>query len=118
MYYFFRNISNKVFPILRSNPCLEVGIPVSLAIFCLIFVMPNALFQENDTPGIFVSITLVHILFVSCNKCIYLGNNFLNFSIVPIGILILFKFLHQKNTLLPIDVTEFGIEIHFKLSHL
>lgn len=41
-------------PILRSKPCFVIGIPVVLAIFCLIFVIPTALFIEKESPGIFV----------------------------------------------------------------
>jgi len=41
-----------VFPILRSNPDFEVGIPVSRAMLRFTFVMPNALFHEKDSPGI------------------------------------------------------------------
>ena len=41
-------------PILRSRPALVSGMPVSRAIFCFAWVIPNALFQENATPGIFI----------------------------------------------------------------
>ena len=50
--YFPLSSFNIASPIFRSNPCLEVGIPVSRAICCLIFVMPNTRFHENVTPGI------------------------------------------------------------------
>ena len=48
-----------VLPIFLSKPALLVGMPVSRANFCFIFVMPNALFNENDTPGIFIEIWLI-----------------------------------------------------------
>ena len=41
-------------PIFLSRPALLVGMPVSRANFCFIWVIPNALFNENDTPGIFM----------------------------------------------------------------
>ena len=44
------------FPIFLSRPALLVGMPVSRANFCFIWVIPNALFNENDTPGIFMEI--------------------------------------------------------------
>lgn len=42
------------FPIFFSNPDFVVGIPVSFAIRCFTFVMPNARFHEKDTPGILI----------------------------------------------------------------
>ena len=45
-----------VLPILRSRPCLVMGMPVARAIFCLAPVMPIARFQENERPGIFMVI--------------------------------------------------------------
>lgn len=81
------------------------------------FVTPNIHFSKALHRG-YLFLYTIQFLFVSCNKCIYLGNNLLNLSRVPVGILILIKLLHQKNTLLPIDVTEAGIEMRFKLSHL
>ena len=47
------------FPIFRSRPALLVGMPVSRANFCFIWVIPNALFKENDTPGIFIEIVFL-----------------------------------------------------------
>ena len=46
---------------LSSRPVLLVGIPVSRANFCFIFVMPNARLSENDTPGIsdFLAILII-----------------------------------------------------------
>lgn len=41
-------------PILRSNPCLVVGMPVFLAIFCFTALTPTALLSEKDKPGIFI----------------------------------------------------------------
>ena|GEM_PF-1995504 len=48
-------------PILRSNPCLLMEIPVSRDIFCFAWVMPRARFHENESPGIedFLLMTLV-----------------------------------------------------------
>ena len=47
---------NKAFnirlPNFRSIPAFDVGIPVCLANCCLACVTPNALFQENESPGI------------------------------------------------------------------
>ena len=40
-----------ILPIFRSTPASDVGIPVSLAIFCLACVIPNALFHEKERPG-------------------------------------------------------------------
>ena len=51
-------------PILRSNPCLVVGMPVFLATLVLKPLMPIARFNENDNPGIFIS------LFVESNKVV------------------------------------------------
>lgn len=42
------------FPIFLSSPAFDVGIPVCLANCCLAWVIPSALFQENDNPGIFM----------------------------------------------------------------
>lgn len=42
------------FPILRSRPAREVGMPVSRENCCLACVTPRALFQEKDNPGIFI----------------------------------------------------------------
>ena len=41
-------------PILRSKPCLVVGIPTLRAILVFKPLMPNALLRENDNPGIFI----------------------------------------------------------------
>lgn len=51
-------------PIFLSKPALVVGMPVSRANFCFIFVMPNALLSENDTPGIsdFLAILIVETI--------------------------------------------------------
>lgn len=55
--YFFPSKALMIaFPIFLSSPALLVGIPVSRANFCFIWVIPNALFNENDTPGIFIEI--------------------------------------------------------------
>lgn len=40
-----------ILPISRSTPALEVGMPVSLANFCLACVIPKALFHEKERPG-------------------------------------------------------------------
>ena len=42
------------FPIFRSRPAREVGMPVLRENCCLAWVTPSALFQENDNPGIFI----------------------------------------------------------------
>lgn len=38
-------------PIFLSIPLLEVGIPVFLANRCFALVIPNNLFQENESPN-------------------------------------------------------------------
>lgn len=40
-----------ILPIFRSTPALEVGMPVSLANFCLACVIPKALLHEKERPG-------------------------------------------------------------------
>ena len=52
-----------ILPIFRSTPALEVGMPVSLANFCLACVIPNALFHEKERPGMLVPLLFV-IVFV------------------------------------------------------
>ncbi len=42
-------------PIFLSKPDLDIGMPVSFAILCFSCVMPIALFQEKDNPGILIS---------------------------------------------------------------
>ena len=50
--HFFPNkVFIMIFPVFRSTPALEVGIPVALAILCLVCVMPNARFHEKLRPG-------------------------------------------------------------------
>lgn len=44
-----------------SSPCLVVGNPVFLLIFCFAAVIPTALFQEKLNPRIFICIA------ISCN---------------------------------------------------
>ncbi len=39
-------------PSFALRPCRVVGMPVALAIFRLAFVMPKALFQLKESPGI------------------------------------------------------------------
>ncbi len=56
-YYFFlepkiASITNR--PTFLSKPCLVIGIPVFLLIFCLAAVMPSALLSEKLNPGIFI----------------------------------------------------------------
>ena len=51
-----------VLPILRSSPCLVVGIPVALAMFLLSTSTPKALLGENDVPGmlkIFICVSFI-----------------------------------------------------------
>lgn len=50
-----------ILPIFLSSPCLVVGNPVFLLIFCLAAVIPTALFQEKLNPRIFICIA------ISCN---------------------------------------------------
>lgn len=51
-HYRFLNKAFKIMlPIFRSAPALEVGTPVSLAIRCLICVIPSARFNEKLSPG-------------------------------------------------------------------
>ena len=40
-------------PILRSRPCLVVGMPILWASLILRPLIPIALFQENESPGMF-----------------------------------------------------------------
>ena len=47
-------------PILRSIPAFEVGMPVSLAIFCFACEMPSARFSEKLKPGIGVEFLLIY----------------------------------------------------------
>lgn len=62
--YFLKRTSKIIFPILRSTPALDVGIPVCLAIFCLACVIPNALFQEKDKTGIPIPFDFLAILII------------------------------------------------------
>ena len=55
-------------PSLRSNPALEVGMPVSRANFCLACVIPKALFHENERPGMPVFDFLRAIFFMHLLK--------------------------------------------------
>lgn len=48
-------------PIFLSSPCLVVGNPVFLLIFCFAAVIPTALFHEKLNPRIFICIA------ISCN---------------------------------------------------
>lgn len=52
----FENYPNIFFkimlPTFLSSPLLEVGIPVFLLKFCFACVIPKALFQEKESPGI------------------------------------------------------------------
>lgn len=40
-----------VFPIFRSSPAFEVGMPAARANLCRVCVIPRALFHENVSPG-------------------------------------------------------------------
>ncbi len=54
-----------MFPIFRSKPALDIGIPVALEIRCLACVKPIALFHEKLRPGIGVDFLLmIYSLFV------------------------------------------------------
>lgn len=50
--YFPNKALRIVLPIFRSIPDFVVGIPVLRAKLLLALVIPNALFHENDNPGI------------------------------------------------------------------
>lgn len=50
-YFFPNNVFSIAFPIFRSNPALDIGMPVSRAIFCFACVMPSARFSEKLRPG-------------------------------------------------------------------
>lgn len=59
-YHFFStNAFNILLPIFRSIPTFDVGMPVTLAIFCLAFVMPSARFSEKVSPGIEVEFLFI-----------------------------------------------------------
>lgn len=60
--YFLKRACRRNFPILRSTPALDVGIPVCLAKFCFACVIPKALFHEKVNPGIPVPFDLFAIL--------------------------------------------------------
>ena len=48
-----------MFPIFRSIPAFEVGMPVFLAIRCLTWVIPNARFHEKLRPGMGVVLVIL-----------------------------------------------------------
>ena len=48
-------------PILRSRPCLVVGIPVARATFVFKPEMPTARLSEKLSPGIFAIIVLFSV---------------------------------------------------------
>ena len=52
IYFLPNNVFQIALPIFRSTPAFDVGMPVALAIFCLICVMPKARFHEKLSPGI------------------------------------------------------------------
>ena len=53
-------------PIFRSKPALDIGMPVVLAIRCLVCVKPKALFQEKLSPGIGVDFFVMTCLLFEC----------------------------------------------------
>ena len=55
-------------PILRSRPCLVVGMPVLRAIFVFKPLIPTARFSENDNPFMFV----ILIFFFACKITTFL----------------------------------------------
>ena len=72
------NVFIIILPILRSRPAFEVGMPVSLAIFCFICEMPNARFSEKLRPGIGVvfllmikKLLLLHYFLLSENSHLF-----------------------------------------------
>lgn len=58
-------------PIFLSNPLLEVGTPVFLLKFCFTLVIPKALFQEKESPGILNDdlFPILHLLILSNIFC-------------------------------------------------
>ena len=63
IYYFFlepKIESSTILPTFLSNPCLVVGIPVFLLIFCLAAVIPIALLREKLNPRIFITISILY----------------------------------------------------------
>ena len=64
-----------VFPILRSNPDLDIGTPVARLMSCLTFVIPNARFHEKLRPGMgddfFPIVILFQILIMFGTVLIY-----------------------------------------------
>ena len=58
--HFFPNrVFRITFPIFRSSPAFEVGMPVSLAILCFACVMPSARFHEKLRPGMGVDLFVI-----------------------------------------------------------
>lgn len=58
--HFFPNSAFMIsFPIFRSTPALDVGMPVFFAISLLTCVMPNARFHEKLRPGMGVDFLLI-----------------------------------------------------------
>lgn len=78
--YFLLNNFNNSPPIFLSNPCLVVGIPVSRAIFCFIFVMPNARFHENVTPGILNFVIFLFVYYVNYQTYIFYSTSELSLN--------------------------------------
>ena len=62
-YFFPNNFFIITLPILRSIPAFEVGMPVSLAIFCFACEIPKALFHEKLRPGMGVEFLLILNIF-------------------------------------------------------
>ena len=54
LFLFPNNAEIIILPNLRSNPDLEVGMPVLRANRCLVLVTPIARFHEKVNPGIFI----------------------------------------------------------------
>lgn len=64
LYFLPNNAFIIALPNFRSTPAREVGIPVSRANFCFVCVTPKALFHENESPGIPVSV----LFFTICSQ--------------------------------------------------
>lgn len=57
-------------PNFLSAPARVVGIPVVRAIFCFDCVIPNALFQEKESPGILVFVPFVAMILLSYSRSV------------------------------------------------
>ena len=67
------NADNIVDPILRSNPCLVVGMPILLATFVFKPLIPTARFSENDNPFMVVNMLVPKIRQLNNNFYLYVA---------------------------------------------